>query len=182
MFERAYALVPLGKTNRADMTQRINEAVMAHDHPRAAASIACMTNDRDDLYILIEYWRCPDGDGKQDPSESVDRPAKVGQPRRPRTRQHDDAGAAPRDQPSSVGDRVGARRARRARSADAAEGRRTRGQLANEIDVPLPFDTALHGIPAIYGTCEEFPNTQRPDYLGQPRERPALPDTPIEWP
>lgn len=56
-FGREYVLRSFKWIAREEMTAQINAAIAEYDHPRAAASIACMSNDADELHILIEQWR-----------------------------------------------------------------------------------------------------------------------------
>jgi hypothetical protein len=125
-FEREYALESFKWGPRGEMSAAINAVLAEHDHDRASASIACMSNDRDQLHILIEHWR-EDGDTEQDTTGSMDVAAKTRKPRRAPKKTNHDTGTTAGMEPEGVGD-----------SVDAAATR--------ELDVPLPLDEPGYGI------------------------------------
>ena len=101
MFERAYALRSFEYGHGDDIQACINDAVAEHDIEGAAASVACMSSDGRNLFILIEYWR-NGGDSQQDTKGAVDAAPAVRKPRRQRTVENDDTRAAAGVEPESV--------------------------------------------------------------------------------
>lgn len=207
MFERAYTIYSIDWADREEMDVEINTAVNLYDKPNAAASIACMTSDRAQIHVLIEYWRHTD-DVESSDTRTPDASPALRSSRRPRARTKADTGATADDRPTSERDRVGQRRTRGSDRADAAavEGREAGRQPAQlrEEDVPLPFaaqiaemneltrqvlernvsdELRVRGFTGFHvADCPYWINRDWADCRCH-AERPALADTePIVWP